>query len=108
MLVLSRKAGERVVIADNIEVTVLELHGHKVRLGFAAPRDVSIHREEVYERIEKLTGVLTAHPHIAGFTYTQLTDVQQEVNGVYTFDREEKFDPERLREIFGAPAAVEQ
>jgi beta-galactosidase/beta-glucuronidase len=64
--------------------------------------------EQVLDLVEELTQVLLNHPHICGYTYTQLTDVQQEVNGVYTFDREEKFDPERLREIFGAPAAVEQ
>ncbi len=60
--------------------------------------------EEVYERIEKLTAVLTAHPHIAGFTYTQLTDVEQERNGIYTYDRKLKFDAKRLRKAFGAPA----
>ncbi|MFH1567116.1 MAG: glycoside hydrolase family 2 TIM barrel-domain containing protein, partial [Gemmatimonadota bacterium] len=63
--------------------------------------------EEVYERIEKLTAALTAHPHIAGFCYTQLTDVEQEQNGIYTNDRREKFDRQRLRRAFGAPAAIE-
>jgi len=63
--------------------------------------------EEVYSRIEGLTAVLTGHPHIAGFTYTQLTDVEQEQNGIYTYDRELKFDNERLKKAFGAPAAIE-
>ncbi len=62
---------------------------------------------EVYERMDKLTRVLTTHPYIAGFTYTQLTDVEQEQNGIYTYDRRCKFDPERLRKVFGAPAAIE-
>ena len=64
--------------------------------------------EEVYHRIEELTRVLTDHPHIAGFTYTQLTDVEQEQNGVYTYDRQPKFDAERLKAAFGAEAAIEK
>jgi len=65
-------------------------------------------REQVEERIKALTDILLAHPHIAGFTYTQLTDVEQEVNGVYTYDRKPKFDIKRLKGIFGAPAAIEK
>jgi beta-galactosidase/beta-glucuronidase len=64
--------------------------------------------EEVYERIEKLTQALTQHPQIAGFTYTQLTDVEQEQNGIYTYDRRLKFDAARLHRALGAPAAIEQ
>jgi len=64
--------------------------------------------EEVYHRIEELTAALTNHPNIAGYTYTQLTDVEQEQNGIYTYDREEKFDSERLKKYFGAPAAIEK
>ncbi|MFC1735832.1 glycoside hydrolase family 2 protein [Candidatus Hydrogenedentota bacterium] len=64
-------------------------------------------KEKVYDAIEKLTAVLTDHPQIAGYTYTQLTDVEQEVNGLYTYDRKLKFDAERLREAFSAPAAIE-
>lgn len=63
--------------------------------------------DEVYERIERLTRVLTSHPHIAGYTYTQLTDVEQEQNGLYTFDRRCKFSEERLKRAFSAPAAIE-
>jgi len=63
--------------------------------------------DEVYHRIEGLTAVLTQHPYISGFCYTQLTDVEQEQNGIYTYDRQPKFDAERLRAIFGAPAAIE-
>ena len=63
--------------------------------------------DEVYHRIEKLTQVLADHPHISGYCYTQLTDVEQEQNGVYTYDRQPKFDPERLRRAFKRPAAIE-
>jgi beta-galactosidase/beta-glucuronidase len=65
-------------------------------------------RKQVEDRIKALTDILLNHPHIVGFTYTQLTDVEQEVNGVYTYDRKPKFDIKRLKSIFGAPAAVEK
>ena len=52
MLVLSRKRGERIVIGPNIELTVVDIRGNKVRLAVDAPRDVSIHRQEIYRRIQ--------------------------------------------------------
>ena len=52
MLVLSRKPGERIVIGPNIELTVVDIRGNQVRLAVDAPRDVSIHRQEVYQRIQ--------------------------------------------------------
>ena len=64
--------------------------------------------KQVEDVTEALTRVLLDHPHISGFVYTQLTDVEQEVNGVYTYDRKPKFDLNRLRAIFGAPAAIER
>lgn len=63
---------------------------------------------QVEDLIEALTLPLLANPNVVGFTYTQLTDVEQEVNGVYTYDRQLKFNAERLKAIFGAPSAVEQ
>jgi carbon storage regulator len=51
MLVLSRKKNESVVINGDVVVTVIEVRGDKVRLGIVAPRDVPVHREEVYEAI---------------------------------------------------------
>jgi carbon storage regulator len=52
MLVLSRKLGERIVIGLNIKLTVVDIRGNKVRLAIDAPRDVSIHRQEIYQRIQ--------------------------------------------------------
>jgi carbon storage regulator len=52
MLVLSRKKNESIIINDNITVTVIEIRGDKVRLGIEAPKDVSVHRREVYEAIQ--------------------------------------------------------
>ena len=54
MLVLSRKKDESIIINDNIVVTVVEIRRDKVRLGFEAPKDVPIHRREVYEAIRRL------------------------------------------------------
>jgi carbon storage regulator len=52
MLVLSRKHGEAILIGNDITVTVLEVRGDRVKLGFSAPREVPIHRAEVYQSIE--------------------------------------------------------
>jgi len=51
MLVLTRKKNESIVINDNIKVTVVEIRGDKVRLGIEAPREIDVHRQEVYEQI---------------------------------------------------------
>ncbi len=51
MLVLSRKKNESIVINNDIVITIVEIRGDKVRLGIAAPKDVTVHREEVYEAI---------------------------------------------------------
>ncbi|MCC7475837.1 MAG: carbon storage regulator CsrA [Pirellulales bacterium] len=52
MLVLSRKTNEKIIIGDHVTVTVIEVRGDKVRLGFEAPRHTPVHRHEVHERIE--------------------------------------------------------
>ncbi|HEY2148151.1 MAG TPA: carbon storage regulator CsrA [Pirellulales bacterium] len=58
MLVLSRQIGERLVIDDQIEVTVVEIRPDRVKLGITAPPEISVHREEVFRRI---TAAVTAH-----------------------------------------------
>ncbi len=62
---------------------------------------------EVEDLVEQLTKALLDNPNIAGYTYTQLTDVEQEVNGIYSYNRELKFDAARLKAIFSAKAAIE-
>ena len=52
MLVLSRRMGESLIIADNVRLTVLGVSGGQVRLGIEAPRDISVHREEIYLKIQ--------------------------------------------------------
>lgn len=53
MLVLSRQSDETIIIGDNIRVTIVEVRGDKVRIGIDAPRDVSVHRQEIYDAIRK-------------------------------------------------------
>lgn len=53
MLVLSRKKNESIIISDDITIVVVEIRGDKVRLGVEAPRETSVHRNEVYEAIQR-------------------------------------------------------
>lgn len=53
MLVLSRKRDESIMIGDNVEIVVVDVRGDKVRLGITAPKDVPVHRREIYDAIQK-------------------------------------------------------
>lgn len=64
--------------------------------------------EEFLQRLKGLTDALLDHPRMFGFCYTQLTDVEQEQNGLYTYDRKPKFPPEVIREIMARKAAIEE
>ena len=52
MLILTRNVGEKIKIGDDISLTILGVQGNQVRIGIEAPREVSVHREEIYNRIE--------------------------------------------------------
>ncbi len=53
MLVLTRKVGESLIIGDNIKITICAVNNSQIRVGIQAPKDIEIHREEIYERIKK-------------------------------------------------------
>ena len=53
MLILTRRVGETIVIGDDVTFTVLAIRGNQVRLGITAPQNVSVHREEIYNRIQQ-------------------------------------------------------
>jgi carbon storage regulator len=61
MLILTRRVGETVVIGNDVTVTVLGVKGNQVRLGVNAPREVAVHREEIFERIKRERAADEAH-----------------------------------------------
>lgn len=54
MLILTRKVGESLLIGDDVEITVLSIRGSQVKLGVKAPKEIAVHREEIYQRIKAL------------------------------------------------------
>ncbi|HHF6794147.1 TPA: carbon storage regulator CsrA [Haemophilus influenzae] len=54
MLILTRKVGESILIGNDISITILSVRGNQVKLGVEAPKEVSVHREEIYQRIKQM------------------------------------------------------
>lgn len=65
MLVLTRKIGQKLIIAENIEVVILEIKGESVKLGIKAPKNISVYREEIFEEIKKANEQATRNVLIA-------------------------------------------
>ena len=88
-----------------IELQEFEDNDHKKAWGYG---NAATSYEEFYERYAGLTDALIDNPKMIGFCYTQLTDVEQELNGIYKYDRSEKFDSEILYKINSRKAAIEK
>jgi len=72
MLVLTRRAGESVMIGDDVVITVLEARGDVIRLGIQAPRDVQVHREEVYRELQRANREAASPSDVAVHALTRM------------------------------------
>lgn len=74
MLILTRRVGETLMIGDEVTVTVLGVKGNQVRIGINAPKDVSVHREEIYDRIKREQGGVTPGGNLQVHHHTDHTE----------------------------------
>lgn len=82
MLILTRKSGEQIAIGDDIVITILEIKGTQVKVGIEAPRDITIHRQEVYERVREenmaAAAMTAAELSLASEFYSRITSTKEE------------------------------
>lgn len=98
MLVLTRKKGQKLIINDNIEITILETRGESVKIGVNAPKEISIFREEIYEEIKKANeqaihdAVTTDLDKVMGFKEAQKDVSADYLNKIQSFTNKLKAD----------------
>ncbi len=101
--------GEPVFMSEyggiRVELAAFDENDHKKAWGYG---NAATSLDEFYARYEGLTSAMLDNPKMLGFCYTQLTDVEQELNGIYYYDRTPKFDAEILRKINSKKAAIEK
>lgn len=83
MLILTRRVGETLMVGDNVTVTVLGVKGNQVRIGVNAPKDVSVHREEIYQRIQR---------EKSGIAGTAGADSQHKMSGSQPDDSDDNYN----------------
>lgn len=84
MLVLTRKPSQKIIINDNIEITILEVKGDSIRIGIEAPRDITIYRHEIYEEIK--------NENLRTAKQSSLDDVTKALNLLQNDNRQTSFD----------------
>jgi len=80
MLVLSRKKGQSIVIGDNIEITVVEIQGDMVRIGINAPREITVHRQEVFQQIKAENQQALQQSQSLEIKLRQLTELSKNID----------------------------
>jgi carbon storage regulator len=89
MLILTRKQGESIAIGDDIRVTVVEIQGKQVKLGVMAPREIAVHRQEIYEKIQQ-ENILASQ--VSEHDLLELKDV---ITDTGTAGKKDKEEPEK-------------
>lgn len=85
MLVLTRKTNESIMIGDQVEIVIVDIHGDQVKVGIRAPREVAVHRKEVYDEIKRanISAVQDNKPQLAGLgkLFNEKKDISKGNNG---------------------------
>ena len=82
MLVLNRKKGETLIIADHIEITIVEVQGEQVKIGIQAPREIAIYRKEIYQEVIDANRVATQNLTDIGNKIKQIEQQKNDLGGI--------------------------